>query len=38
MAELRVVMNRIEDDDAKNSIVEATAFNFHQFTRVLEAI
>jgi pyrroloquinoline quinone (PQQ) biosynthesis protein C len=38
MAELRIVMNRIEDDDAKNSIVEATAFNFHQFTRILEAI
>jgi pyrroloquinoline quinone (PQQ) biosynthesis protein C len=38
MAELRMVMNRIEDEDTKNAIVEATAFNFHQFTRVLEAI
>jgi pyrroloquinoline quinone (PQQ) biosynthesis protein C len=38
MAELRVVMNQIEDDDAKDSIVAATAFNFHQFTRILEAI
>jgi hypothetical protein len=39
MAELRILMNQIEDDDdAKDSIVEATAFNFHQFTRILEAI
>jgi len=38
MAELRLVMNRIDDTDAKNAIVETTAFNFHQFTRILEAI
>jgi hypothetical protein len=38
MAELRILMNQIEDDDAKDSIVETTAFNFHQFTRILEAI
>jgi len=38
MAELRLVMNRIDDADARNAIVETTAFNFHQFTRILEAI
>jgi len=38
MVDLRVVMNQINDDDARDAIIEATAFNFHQFTRILEAI
>jgi pyrroloquinoline quinone (PQQ) biosynthesis protein C len=38
LAELRVLLNRIDDDDAKNAIVESTVFNFQQFGRVLELI
>ena len=38
MAELRVILNQVDDDDAKNAIVESTIFNFHQFGRVLELI
>ena len=38
MAALRVVMNDIVDDEAKEAIVESTIFNFHQFTRILESI
>lgn len=38
MADLRVILNQIEDDDAKNAIVESTTFNFHQFGKVLELV
>ena len=38
MADLRLVMNTLDDDAAKDAIVESTVFNFHQFGRVLEAI
>lgn len=38
MAALRVVMNDIVDDEAREAIVESTTFNFHQFTRILESI
>ncbi|MFZ2652650.1 MAG: iron-containing redox enzyme family protein [Burkholderiaceae bacterium] len=38
MAELRVVLNGVNDDDAKNAIVESACVNFSQFGRVLEAI
>jgi len=38
MAALRVVMNDIIDDEAREAIVESTTFNFHQFTRILESI
>lgn len=38
MAELRLVMNAIDNADAKDAIIESSIFNFHQFTRVLEAI
>jgi pyrroloquinoline quinone (PQQ) biosynthesis protein C len=38
MAELRLILNKIEDADAKAAITESTIFNFEQFTRVLEAI
>lgn len=38
MAELRLVMNLIKDDDAKRAIVESTNVNFALFTRILEAV
>ncbi len=38
LAELRVILNQVDDDDAKSAIVESTIFNFHQFGRVLELI
>jgi pyrroloquinoline quinone (PQQ) biosynthesis protein C len=38
MAELRLVLNTIEDDEAKQAITESTVFNFFHFTRVLESI
>jgi len=38
MAELRLVLNKIYDNDAKDAIVESTIFNFDHFTRLLEAI
>ena len=38
MAELRVVLNQIADDDAKKAIIESTFFNFHQFGKVLELV
>ena len=38
MADLRIVMNNIDDRVAGDAIIESTIFNFHQFTRVLEAI
>lgn len=38
MAQLRMVMNDIDDVAARDAIVESTTFNFHQFTRILEAI
>ena len=38
MADLRLILNTLDDDAAKEAIVESTVFNFHQFGRVLEAI
>jgi pyrroloquinoline quinone (PQQ) biosynthesis protein C len=38
MAELRVVLNLLDDAEAGEAIIESTIFNFHQFTRILEAI
>ena len=38
MADLRVVLNTIKDDEAKQAVIESTAFNFFHFTRVLESI
>jgi heme oxygenase len=32
MAELREVLNRVEDEAAREAIVEATLVNFHHFT------
>lgn len=38
MAELRVVLNTLQDDAAKKAIVESTAVNFELFTKILEAV
>ena len=38
MAELRIILNTLHDEAAKDAIIESTIFNFHQFGRVLEAI
>ncbi len=38
MAELRLILNTIRDDESKVAITESATFNFEQFTRVLEAI
>lgn len=38
MAELRLVLNQVDDDEAKAAIVESTVFNFHQFGKVLELV
>jgi hypothetical protein len=38
MAELRLALNKIQDSDSKDAIVESTIFNFEHFTRLLEAI
>ena len=38
MAELRTVLNKIDDDGAKKAIQESVRVNFHHFTRIIEAI
>ncbi len=38
MAELRLILNKIEDRDAKDAIIESTVVNFEYFTRILEAV
>jgi pyrroloquinoline quinone (PQQ) biosynthesis protein C len=38
MAEMRKILNTIEDDAAKQAVVESTEVNFHHFTRIVEAI
>ncbi len=38
MAELRVILNTIQSDEAKRAIVDSVTFNFFHFTRVLEAV
>lgn len=38
MAELRIILNGIVDEPAKEAIVESTAFNFFQFGKVLELV
>lgn len=38
MAELRVVLNTISDEEAKRAIIESTIVNFEYFTRILEAV
>jgi pyrroloquinoline quinone (PQQ) biosynthesis protein C len=38
MAELRLVLNPIDDQAARDAIVESVQVNFHQFTRIVEAL
>jgi pyrroloquinoline quinone (PQQ) biosynthesis protein C len=38
MAELRTVLNHIQDDTARDAVVEAVRVNFNHFTRIIEAI
>lgn len=38
MAELRVLLNTIEDGAAREAIVESTVVNFHHFTRILRDV
>ena len=38
MAELRIVLNTLQDDEARNAVVESTTVNFHHFTRIFEAV
>ena len=38
MAELRVVLNTLTDDEARDAITESATINFHHFTRVFEAV
>ena len=38
MAELRIVLNTLQDDEARNVVVESTTVNFHHFTRIFEAV
>ena len=38
MAELRLVLNPIDDISARDAIVESVQVNFHQFTRIVEAL
>lgn len=38
MAELRQILNTVDDDAAREAIVESTLVNFHHVTRVFEAV
>ncbi len=38
MADLRVILNAVEDDATKHVIIESVCFNFEQFGKVLEAV
>lgn len=38
MADLREVMNHVNDEAAREAVIDTTIFNFHQFGRVLEAV
>jgi len=38
MAELRQVLNTVDDEAAREAIVESTLVNFHHVTRVFEAV
>ena|ERR1700704_6507552 len=38
MAELRQVLNTVDDDAAREAIIESTLVNFHHVTRVFEAV
>ena len=38
MAELRVVLDTLRDDAARDAIVESSIVNFHHFTRIFESV
>ena len=38
MAELREVLNLLDDEAARDAVVESVIVNFHHFTRILEAV
>jgi pyrroloquinoline quinone (PQQ) biosynthesis protein C len=38
MAELRLVLNTVLDDEARDAVTESTFVNFHHFTRIIEAV
>ena len=38
MAELRQVLNTVDDEAARTAIIESTLVNFHHFTRLFEAL
>jgi pyrroloquinoline quinone (PQQ) biosynthesis protein C len=38
MAELRLVLNKLDSEAALDAVVESTRVNFHHFTRIIEAI
>jgi pyrroloquinoline quinone (PQQ) biosynthesis protein C len=38
MAQLRLVLNTIEDEPAREAILESTIVNFNHFTRIVEAV
>ena len=38
MAELRILLNTITDDEARDAIAESTLVNFHHFTRLFESV
>ena len=38
MATLRLLLNTLSDDDARNAVIESALVNFHHITRVFEAI
>jgi hypothetical protein len=38
MVTLRKLLNTVDDDAAREAIVESTLLNFHHITRVFEAV
>jgi len=38
MAELRVVLNTLRDEAAREAVVESALVNFHHFTRIIETV
>ena len=38
MAELRVLLNTITDDAARDAVAESTIVNFHHFTAMFESL
>lgn len=38
MAELRKILNQVEDDAARAAVIESVRVNFHHFTRIVERV